>query len=134
MDRVEAVAAASRQAPASPRTVPPRTVQSRETPTTESTDVAAVAEPAADETEAAANGAVTEKPKPEQSKAPGRRRTTRIHVPGDPDAPAVAPEVLQEAIAEPQVEAVERPSRRTPTSPSRGRFDARGRCQRSRAP
>ena len=48
---------------------------------------------------------MTEKPKAQQPKAPGRRRTTRIHVPGDPDAPAVAPEVLQDAIAEPQVEA-----------------------------
>ena len=74
----------------------------------ESTDVAAVVEPAAD-AEAATNGAVAEKPKPEQSKAPGRRRTTRIHVPADPDAPAVAPEVLQDAIAEPQVEEASTP-------------------------
>ena len=76
------------------------------------TDVDAVAEPAAaDEAEAAANGAVTDEPKAPQAKTPGRRRTTRIHVPGDPDAPAVAPEVLQEAIAETPVEAVEAPRR-----------------------
>jgi hypothetical protein len=75
------------------------------------TDVDAVAEPAAtDETEAAANGAVTDEPKAPQPRTPGRRRTTRIHVPGDPDAPAVAPEVLQEVIAETQVEVVEAPT------------------------
>jgi ribonuclease G len=86
-----------------------------------STDVAAVAEPAADaDADGDANGAAPEQPtaqgpkteqsKAEQSKTPGgRRRTTRIHVPADPDAPVIAPEVLQEAIAEPQGEPVTAP-------------------------
>ena len=53
---------------------------------------------------------MTEKPEAQQPKTPSRRRTTRIHVPGDPDAPAVAPEVLQEAISVPQIEAGEAPA------------------------
>jgi ribonuclease G len=74
----------------------------------ESPDVAAVAAPEnaneaeAAETEAAANGAAPEKPK-----APTRRRTSRIHVPGDPDAAVVAPEVIQKAVAVAPVEAAD---------------------------
>ncbi len=68
----------------------------------ETTALDAVAVPAdAEETESA-NGAVLDKPK-----APARRRPSRIHVPGDPNAPAVAPVVVQEAVVDAPVEAVE---------------------------
>ena len=98
--RVAAVAAASRQARASQRTVPPRTATRRR---------------GADDDDhrrrcgrrAGSSGrgrGRRERRRDREAEGteadPGRRRTTRIHVPGDPDAPAVAPEVIQEAVAE----------------------------------
>jgi len=50
----------------------------------------AVAEPES------ANGAAAD----EKPKTPSRRRAPRIHVPGDPDATPVAPEVVQEAVGD----------------------------------
>ncbi len=50
---------------------------------------------APDLAETAPNGSVEVVAKPA-----GRRRTPRIHVPGDPSAPASSPEVIQEAVAD----------------------------------
>ena len=44
----------------------------------------------------------------EKAKVPSRRRTSRIHVPGDP-APAASPEVIHEAVAEAAPDLVEAP-------------------------
>ncbi len=41
------------------------------------------------------NGSVSEKPK-----APTRRRSPRIHVPGDPDSPPAPPDVIQDSIVD----------------------------------
>ena len=53
--------------------------------------------------ETGSNGSVSEK-----AKAPSRRRTSRIHVPGDA-APAASPEVIHEAVAEAAPDLAEAP-------------------------
>ena len=53
--------------------------------------------------ETGSNGSVSEK-----AKVPSRRRTSRIHVPGDA-APAASPEVIHEAVAEAAPDLVEAP-------------------------